>query len=331
MKILVCPLNWGLGHATRCIPLIHKLVSEGHELVIVSDGFPLETIKMRFPDLRYITYPSYTVRYSSGKSQILAMLWNLPSIIYGIYSEHQWLKALLIKEHFDQVISDNRFGMWSKETYSIYITHQLLLKMPRGFKFLEPLGRLFHNSFIKKYDECWVPDVEGPYNLSGDLSHKYALPRNAKFIGLLSRFNLMDTDKINYSYDTVAVLSGVEPQRAIFENQLIRRFRRSGQKVLIVCGQPASKKRSYHVGDVTIVSHLCDDELVPILRGATKIISRSGYSSIMDLKTLGCFSKVELIPTPGQTEQEYLSELHGSKNKFYKTEDPVMIASESVI
>ena len=310
MKILVCPLNWGLGHATRCIPLIHSLVLEGHEVVLVSDGFPLQSLRMHFPDLRVINFPSYSIKYSSGISQIFAMIWNLPRIIYGIYNEHQWLKRLLKEEHFDQVISDNRFGMWAKGTHSIYMTHQLMIKMPKGMKFLEPLVRLIHRSFINKYDECWIPDNEGPDNLSGDLSHKYPLPKNAKFIGILSRFDILDSDEIDITYDTVAILSGVEPQRSLFEHELIKQFQRSGQKALIVCGQPSSDERTYHVGDVTLISHLCDHDLAATLRGATKIISRSGYSTIMDLKTLGCFDKAELIPTPGQTEQEYLSKIH---------------------
>lgn len=306
MKVLVCPLNWGLGHATRCIPIIRQLLAKGHEPVIVSDGFPLACIRMQFPDLRYIEYSSYPVRYSSGISQVLAMLWNMPAIVYGIFAEHRWLKQLLRKEHFDQVISDNRFGMWSRQTHSIYMTHQLMIKMPRGLKILERGMWLLHRWVINHYDECWIPDYEGAENLSGDLSHKYRLPHNAKFIGPLSRFDIWSDKSEDSSYEIVAVLSGVEPQRSIFEHQIIKKYRRSDKKVLIVCGQPAENKRIYHVGDVTLVSHLTDDELVPLLRGAEKIIARSGYSTIMDLHTLGCLHKAEMSPIPGQTEQEYL-------------------------
>ena len=307
MKILVSPLNWGLGHATRCVPIIRKLVAQGDEVVIVSDGFPLECLRMQFPDLRYLQLASYAVRYSSGKSQIFAMLWNLPSILYGIYTEHKWLKKLLKQEHFDQVISDNRFGMWTKKTHSIYITHQLLIKMPLALKFMEPLMWFLHRLIINKYNECWIPDFEGNENLSGDLSHKYPLPRHARFIGPLSRFEAIEFSNHEQQFDTIAVLSGVEPQRSIFEHQLIERFQRSGKKVLIVCGQPVTEKRTYHVGDVTLVSHLTDKELVPLLQTATKIIARSGYSTIMDFTALKCLHKAELIPIPGQTEQEYLS------------------------
>ncbi|MCE5330732.1 MAG: hypothetical protein LLF95_01165 [Bacteroidales bacterium] len=310
MKILLCPLNWGLGHATRCVPIIRELVADGHEVVIAADGFPLEFLHQQFPNLRLIEVSSYAVRYSSGKTQVLAMLWNLPNIFAGIRKEHSWLKKLLKNEHFDQVISDNRFGLWNKKTHCIYITHQLMVKMPLMLKILEPLIWLIHRVVILRYNECWIPDTEGKENLSGDLSHKYPLPRNAEFIGPLSRFRDFESKNIDDTYEAVAVLSGVEPQRSIFEHELMRRFQHSGQKMLIVCGQPTAKKRSYHVGDVTLVSHLHDEELAPILKGAKKIISRSGYSSIMDLEALNCLGKTELIPIPGQTEQEYLKSIH---------------------
>ena len=313
MKVLVCPLNWGLGHATRCVPLVRRLLADGHEVVLVSDGFPLEFLRQQFPELRFIELPSYSIRYSAGKTQVLAMLWNLPSIISGIYKEHKWLNTLLQREHVDQVISDNRFGLWNRKTKSIYITHQLMIKMPLALKWLEPLAWFLHRLLILQYDECWIPDVAGPENLSGDLSHKYPLSRNSRFIGPLSRFeNNKAMAEINYH--NVSVLSGVEPQRSIFEHELTQRFQHSHQKTLIVCGQPAAASRTYHVGDVTLVSHLPDGELASLLKGAKKIISRSGYSSIMDLKALDCLKKAELIPIPGQTEQEYLFELHRNRS-----------------
>jgi UDP:flavonoid glycosyltransferase YjiC (YdhE family) len=157
MKVLVCPLNWGLGHATRCVPLVRRLLADGHEVVLVSDGFPLEFLRQQFPELRFIELPSYSIRYSAGKTQVLAMLWNLPGVIYGIYKEHKWLKNLLQREHFDQVISDNRFGLWNRKIKSIYMTHQLMIKMPFALKWLEPLAWLLHRLLILQYDECWIP------------------------------------------------------------------------------------------------------------------------------------------------------------------------------
>ena len=304
-KVLVCPLNWGLGHATRCIPIIRELLTEGHEPVIVADGYPLAFLKQEFPTLRFIEFPSYSIYYSSGKSQVGAMIFNLPNILIGIINEHLWLRDLLRTEHFDQVISDNRFGMWNRRVHSVYMTHQLMVKMPVNLIYLESLVHQIHKAFINRYDECWIPDRETA-GLSGDLSHKYPLPRNTKFIGSLSRFKGMETVEPNMDFEVVAVISGVEPQRTIFEDGLILKYKTKPEKTLIVRGQPNTSKEEKQIGNITLVSHLPDLELVAVLLGAKKIICRSGYSSIMDLDALKCLHKAELIPTPGQTEQEYL-------------------------
>lgn len=309
-KVLICPLNWGLGHATRCVPIIRKLMAEGHEPVLVADGYPLQFLRQEFPSLRFIELPSYSVYYASGSSQIGAMLFNFPSIVRGIINEHSWLSNLLQTEHFAQVISDNRFGMWNKCVHSIYITHQLMIKMPQGLKFLEPLVHFIHKTFINQYNECWIPDLKENGGLSGDLAHNYPLPRNARFIGTLSRFQGMETTIPITDYDVVAIVSGIEPQRTLFEKSLILKYRNRAEKVLIVGGQPLQKQTRKQTGNITHVSHLPTHELAATLLGATKIISRSGYSTIMDLDALKCMHKAEFIPTPGQTEQEYLFSVH---------------------
>ena len=309
MKILICPLNWGLGHATRCVPIIRQLVADGHEPVIVADGFPLSFLKQEFPSLRFIEFPSYSIYYAVGKSQVGAMIFNMPNIIKGIVNEHFWLRNLIQKEYFDQVISDNRFGLWSKRIHSVYITHQLMIKMPLHLKFLEPLAHRIHSFFINRYDECWIPDrLEN--GLSGDLSHKYPLPRNARFIGTLSRFQSIENIEPNTSFNIVAVVSGVEPQRTIFEDKLILQFKNRPEKTLIVRGQPGNFKNERNIGNVRLISHLPDTELAGFLLGANRIICRSGYSTIMDLDALKCLRKAEFTPTPGQTEQEYLFSIH---------------------
>ncbi len=310
MKILICPLNWGLGHATRCVPVIRQLMAEGHEPVIVADGFPLAFLRQEFPTLRFIEYPSYDVYYAAGKSQVGAMVFNFPNIIKGIVQEHIWLRNLLQKEHFDRVISDNRFGMWNKRVHSVYMTHQLMVKMPNSLKFLEPLVHQIHKQFIGRYDECWIPDRPGNGCLSGDLAHKYPLPPNAKFIGPLSRFQGMGDMQLNAEFAIVAAVSGPEPQRTIFEDSLILKYKNRTEKTLIIRGQPQAENYKRQIGNVTLVPYMSDAELASVLIGAKRIVCRSGYSSIMDLDALGCLHKAELIPTPGQTEQEYLSAMH---------------------
>ncbi|HEY5508635.1 MAG TPA: hypothetical protein VIK29_08195 [Paludibacter sp.] len=310
MKVLICPLNWGLGHATRCVPIIQKLMAEGHEPVLVTDGYPLQFLRQEFPSLRFIEFPSYSIYYASGTSQVGAMLFNFPSIVRGIINEHSWLRNLLQTEHFDHIISDNRFGMWNKHVHSIYITHQLMIKMPQELKFLEPLVHFIHKAFINRYDECWIPDLKENGGLSGDLAHEYPLPRNAKFIGTLSRFDGMGNITPTNEYEVVAVVSGIEPQRTLFEDSLMLKYKNRAEKVLIVGGQPQQKETKKEAGNITLVSHLSTHELAAVFLGAKKIISRSGYSTIMDLDALKCMQKAEFIPTPGQTEQEYLFSIH---------------------
>ena len=229
-KILICPLNWGLGHATRCVPVIREQLAAGNEVVICADGYPLEFLRQEFPALRTLELPSYPIRYSRGKSQVFAMLLFLPTLLKGIYRENYWLKKLLIKEHFDVIISDNRFGLWNKSIHSIYITHQVMIKMPNGLKWLEPFGYILHKYIINKFNECRIPDFAEDGGLSGDLSHKYALPKNATFIGTLSRFNDYKLTAPDANYQIVAVLSGVEPQRTLFEKELIAIYKNSDKK-----------------------------------------------------------------------------------------------------
>ena len=307
-KVLVCPLNWGLGHATRCVPIIREQLAAGKEVVIGADGFPLEFLRQEFPALRILELPSYPIRYSKGKSQVFAMLCFLPVLLKGICRENYWLKKLLEKEHFDVVISDNRFGLWNRDIHSIYITHQLMIKMPKGLKWLEPIGYILHKQIINKYDECWIPDFAEDGGLSGDLSHKYALPANAKFIGTLSRFNDYKLAAADAGFQVVAVLSGVEPQRTLFEKELIAACKNSDKKTLIVQGKPGSEPfRKEITGNLTVVPYMSTSELAAVLMGCEEIISRSGYTTIMDLNALNCLNKARLIPTPGQTEQEYLA------------------------
>ncbi|MCL1868070.1 MAG: hypothetical protein FWF72_03885 [Paludibacter sp.] len=313
MKILICPLNWGLGHATRCVPIIYSLAKE-NEIIIISDGFPLNFLKNefpkeKFPQISFDIFASYSISYSKGKFQVGAMIYSLPKIIFGIIKEHLWLQNYVRQHQIDKIISDNRFGMWSKRTFSVYITHQLMVKMPPKLQFLEkPIWRL-HRWFIKHYDECWIPDFEDKDNaLSGDLSHKYPLLANTKFIGTLSRFQILKNIEPDNSFSTVCILSGVEPQRSIFENFLLDKFKNSMEKILIIEGKPQSEIKKIRTGNITIISHLSTEKIAAYLVGCQKIICRSGYSSIMDLAALNCLHKAEFYPTSGQTEQEYLAE-----------------------
>ena len=322
-RVLVAPLDWGLGHATRCVPIIERLLAEGHEVVIAAEGYPLKFLRREFPHLDWVKFEGLKVRYADGQSQVGAMLRQLPRFLRDIWREHKRLKEIVKMYDVDMVVSDNRFGLWCKGVRSVYMTHQLMVKMPRGLEWMEWGVWRFHRWFIKHYDECWVPDIEGEGNLSGDLSHKYPLLKNTKFIGVLSRFSREKVEwedvrveaealDLQQRYDVVAVLSGPEPHRTNLEREITDNGLQiiDGSSLLIVQGLPADDLRlAEHRDGVDYIPHLQTELLQWYMQEAKEIVCRSGYSSIMDLYTIG--RKAHLIPTPGQTEQIYLAEIHG--------------------
>jgi uncharacterized protein (TIGR00661 family) len=300
-RILICPLDWGLGHATRCIPIIRLLLEQNAEVIIAADKRPLELLKQEFPDLKLITLKGYEINYPKSGSMTLSMLFSIPKILKGIKREHIELDRIINEEAIDIVISDNRYGCWSKKVKSIFITHQLMIKSPFGEKILHK--RVL--KYVKNYDECWVPDSsEQKNNLSGDLAHKFPLPTNTYFIGALSRFKAIKQNE--FEYDVMAIISGPEPQRTIFERIISEQLFNSGLKSLIVFGLPESKKKTEQKQNVTMIAHLNSTEMQNAILKSKIIIARSGYSTIMDLSVLN--KKAIFIPTPGQTEQEYLAE-----------------------
>lgn len=301
-RILICPLDWGLGHATRCIPIIRLLLEQNAEVIIAADKRPLELLKQEFPSLAFVTLKGYEINYPKSGSMAISMLLSIPKILSGIKREHIELDKIIGEQAIDVVISDNRYGCWSKKTKNIFITHQLMIKSPFGEKLLHKKVL----NYIKNYDECWVPDSSEEKNsLSGDLAHKFPAPTNIHFIGSLSRFT--SSEKSEFEYDVMAIISGPEPQRTIFERIISEQLFKSGLKSLIVFGLPESRKKLEQKQNVTMIAHLNSTEMQNAILKSKIIIARSGYSTIMDLAILN--KKAIFIPTPGQTEQEYLAEM----------------------
>jgi uncharacterized protein (TIGR00661 family) len=315
-RILVAPLDWGLGHATRCVPIIEKLIEYKAEVIIAADNRPYDFLKQEFPSLEIIRFPGYPVRYPQQGSMTLKMLRNIPGMFKGIRHERKLLKKIVKENSIDAVISDNRYGLSGKTVFSIFITHQLNIKAPQRLRFMETIMRYFSQRYIKKYDECWVPDYEGKVNLSGELSHKGDVPDNTYFLGPLSRFFLDNElhEQPEIHYDFVAVFSGPEPQRSIFEYILFKQLVKTDLRGIVARGMPESDDAYQLTPDITVFSHLPTQLLDEYMQHARMIICRPGYSSIMDIGALG--KQAILIPTPGQTEQEYLGSLF-LKNGVY--------------
>lgn len=314
MRILIAPLNWGLGHASRCVPLVRRLTAEGHEVILGGDGESLTLLRRHFPNLRYVYLAPLHLRYSKGKRQVWAMLRALPQLLSWAIKDHAILKAVLREEHIDRVISDNRFGLYHPETECIYITHQLHIMLPSGWRWAEGIATRLHARVYAHYNKVWVPDYEeSDKSLAGELSHPKSeinhYQHTIEYIGPLSRFaeRGLSSESGRMKYEVVAVLSGLEPHRTLLEQEIASCYAGKEEQVLIVQGLMHKPNTRIKRENITIVPSMTDTELADALTGAGHILARSGYSTIMDLEVLGMLQKAELIPTPGQPEQEYLA------------------------
>ncbi|MFW6019250.1 MAG: glycosyltransferase [Bacteroidales bacterium] len=317
-NILVAPLNWGLGHAMRCIPLINELLKSGVEVILAADGRPYDLLHTEFPGLRIIRLPGQKITYSK-KSSFLKMLKIVPAFYHAIKIEHKALQHIIQKYNIHAVISDNRYGLYSYQIPSIFIGHQMMIKMPLFLKWSEWFIHKLNMRFIQRFNECWIPDYQGSKGLSGDLAHKYQLPENFYFIGPLSRFNNEDTitqtNKDPLKKELLVILSGPEPQRSILEEKLLHQLQSIDRKAIVVRGV-TEQNRVYAVDSKTrIIDHADTAQLRQLIRKSGVIICRSGYSGIMDLAATG--KRAILIPTPGQTEQEYLAAYFYRQQVYY--------------
>ncbi len=311
-NVLICPLNWGLGHASRVVPIISTLLKQNFEVIIAASGSSADFLQSEFPQLKCIEFPGYTVRYSKRRSQLLKMGRLAPVILCWSFKEHRALRNLVIKHHIHIVISDQRFGCWSKLTYNIFITHQIRVKFPSVFRFLEPVYQFLSESFMQRYDECWIPDYKNGNSLSGELSHTTTGLKNISFIGPLSRFNKSYSSENQKKIDILFLLSGPEPQRNMLENIIYEQTKKLSLKMVMVRGSNSRRKQHFHFPTYNVLN---TKQLGDIITQSKLIVCRSGYSSIMDLIALQ--QKAVLIPTPGQTEQEYLAQYHSDNKIFY--------------
>ncbi|MEO8820516.1 MAG: glycosyltransferase [Ginsengibacter sp.] len=313
-RVLVAPLDWGLGHATRCIPIINQLILLGCTVYIVADKKNFSLLKKEFPQTVFLRYKGYEIAYSRQKKFLfLKLIFQLPKVILRVLLEKKWLKNIVKKYSIDAVISDNRFGMHNKNIPSIYITHQLSVKT--GNRFFDTIAQKIHYYFIRRFTTCWVPDFE-KNGLAGELSHPKNLPANSIYIGPLSRFTQVpDAEILN---DLLIIISGPEPQRTIFEKEILEQIKGFKQKIIFIRGLPSEDQKPGNFDGVKIENHVPGEELNKLMAESKIIISRSGYTTVMDLATSN--KKAILIPTPGQTEQEYLAEYLIEK-KYFLTEN----------
>jgi len=316
-NILICPLEWGLGHAGRMIALASGLREMNCNILFGAGEKHLSFLRTEMPGCTYISFRGFSPGYSRFLPQYLVLLLKTPVLVYHIIREHYRLKKIIREYEVDIVISDNRFGLWNRKIKTVYVTHQLLIPMPKPFSWLEFTGVILHRLVINRYSVCLIPDLPGELNVSGRLSHNVKLPRNARFIGILSRFTGLassgNDNPVSFRHNTV-ILSGPEPQRGILEQKLTGILKDKKYPAVILGGNPDKPADVIRTENIIYFNHLPGPSMKEVIAGSESIITRSGYTVIMELISLNCSALI--IPTPGQTEQEYLAKYLSGKGWF---------------
>lgn len=334
--ILVSPLDWGLGHGSRLIPVTGILLERGYRIILAGSGNSLTLLKSAFPSLETIWLPSPKISYSAGSSQVLSILLRLPRMFFVTLREQRILKKLLHNGNIDMVVSDNRYGLYAKHIHTVIITHQLSPLLPKGLKYLEyPVHRLIRK-MTDRFTECWIPDDSGgKFNLTGFLSARFPLPANAIFTGILSapaymqRQNTIipstvtgnlsdgnDSKPESGPLDVLLILSGPEPQKSIFLGKVIQSIGKSTFYNVYVAGGYAARRTALP-GNFIFSNFEGASEMNRLISNRELIICRPGYSVIMELLAAG--RPAILVPTPGQPEQEYLGKRLDEEGYFMTT------------
>lgn len=302
--VLIAPLDWGLGHVTRCITLITAFKQLKWNVIVATNETGKIVLQKEFDAIAIVDLKGYEIEYANNpKKFAIKMIAQIPKIIAAIKFEQEWLQQFLNTNSVDLIISDNRFGFYSPQVKSIFITHQLQIKTP--YTWLDKMVQKLNYNYINKFNQCWVVDTAGELNAAGILSHPAKLPKiKTTYLGLLSRFQLQKTATKKYDY--CIVLSGPEPQRTILENVILKELHQLHGAILLVRGKPKTDEQFDLNDNVIVKNHLAGKALQQAFEESEYIIARSGYTTVMEILSLQ--KKAILIPTPGQTEQEYLGE-----------------------
>lgn len=305
-NILICPLGWGLGHASRMTSIGWRYLNAGKSVTFAGNENVIRFIKAELPDAKTIIFKGYSPIIPSQKWLIPVMaLLQLPVWLIIILWEHTKLNKLLKNNHFDLVISDNRPGLYSHRATCIYVTHQLNIQMPSSLLIFQRPVNAMHRYFIKKFDECWIPD-DPSVNLSGILSLDFQTIKNLKYTGILSRFEIpVNSVMTSPAVDIIVIASGTEPQRSIYIGLLTQVLSKMPLKSIIFTGK-FQQQIEFSNTNVMVMPYTTAATMKSYLLNTQLIIARSGYSTLMDLFILN--QKALLIPTPGQSEQEYLAQ-----------------------
>jgi uncharacterized protein (TIGR00661 family) len=307
-KVFIAPLNWGLGHATRDLPLIKELINKNFEVFVGANGRSLELLKREVPECRFIDFPDYPIKYPRTRFFVTRFMSVIfPQMLTAMFREGRALRDLQKKYKFDFIISDNRFRY--------LISHQLRYKLPFPINKMEWLPEYFNSVFFNRYDKIIVPDTGKENNFTGELAHRMRFIPEEKLIysGILTDLSKPSIQKES-DIDFLIIVSGPEPQRTKLELLIMQQIHALEGNVIAALGKPESNYKITK-GNATIYSFLNRERIADCMSRAKFIIGRPGYTSVMEMVELG--KKALFIPTPGQVEQVYLAQHYMAQGWCY--------------
>lgn len=289
-RVLISPLNWGMGHVSRCIGLIHRLEKQNNTVIIACNDEQKAILILYFPENVFIAHEGYPFKFS-GKGRFGLDLIKSSNRLRARHKAECHETEQMVKEHrIDVVVSDHRYGFRCESITSVFVTHQVQLPV----KWYEVVAQILHKSLLKKFDCVWVLDYRD-HRLAGNLSKNNA-SLSVDYLGAVSRFEIYDKfegEKLN----SVVIVSGPSVYGQQFidgltpDDETSKLYRVIAKKDINIPLRFARLEGNWLEKDKEVIK-------------AKRIISRTGYSTIMDIDYLKC--EGELTATPGQREQEYL-------------------------
>lgn len=326
-RILVAVLNWGLGHATRSIPII-KALKKRNTVILAATGRSLALLRDEFPDCDTIDFPDYDVRYSRKKRLLFVyLLIQTPIIIVRLLVEHCRTARLVKKHKIDIIFSDNRYGVYFRKTPSYLMTHQLRFQLPRAVRCFEFISVWFNRLMFRNFQHIFVPDIGGSSSLTGNMGHPKKVTNCPKltYIGYLAS---IEKKQVSTQIDVLFMISGPEPQRSVLEEIILKQIENISGRRVVVLGKPGKEEPNYKDRNLEIYNHLNRQKMAEYMNSAKLIVAQAGYSTIMEVIALG---KLALfIPTPGQTEQEYLAKRLKGRGYFHCVAQQELNLSEDI-
>lgn len=328
LKVLFAVAAWGLGHATRDLVLIRELLDAGHEVTILSTERALQLLRGELGTrCGYLDLPD--IPKPLGRKALyfyIKMSFSMPIVFWTFWREHQFVRHLNRNRHFDRIVSDTRYGIFLREIPSYYIVHSLRQIVPGRPWHLERMVELVQRGLLAGARKILIPD-QRENGLAGDLCHNLTCfdGRELEYMGILSSVQRRRADP---DIDYFITVSGAEPQRSIFERLVLEQLHDLKGEVVVALGKPDVPRSVASDGRVEVHSFMDRKQQEEMMNRARLVVSRSGYTTMMELAELG--KQALLIPTVGQSEQEYLGAYHEKLGTMHTVTQPHLSLARDV-